>query len=528
MRRSNFSQPWLSFFYGPLLMAYLYACNHTELADFYQIPGQYLSIEYQWGAMGGFLLMILIDTAWISRKRRRYDSRMQNYKQQLDELLKRKSMLQNKAHQYSAHADKLKMFISERLLEHIEYDEKFLHFKNIASEVRHNGVICYDKVNTSLAQAINQAGNDKDKQHIYRSALDSMAYLWDLLDLSTTDNIAMYIANKLYESEEQYYQQLLSEDKAPCSPTFSMRHAVIKTLEGFINGPDTKLKYPADTKSAYSYSDDRFSVELEPVGDMLGHENYLVLMLENLINNALYYSEQKKYQRDWSRIVIHLTKEDGQAILSVYNHGPTIDDETRGKIFQLGFSTKRIRENNGKGLGLYFVNEIVKGYEGQIDVHNVTSPKETYLLKTTLGNGDEVTHTVIVDQNDKQQPVCRNPENDEVAKKSRFKFNNEIKSVEITTSSNNSQSRFTDIKGDTALVDPVNSDRPTWRMQIKRSRAGDSVTFTPLDISGVIFEAKIPTAESRLDADYHDIEGDDLDSLDELDKGFEQVKEYVS
>ncbi len=523
MKRTNFNVPWMGFMCGLLLMLYMYLFINPDLIGFYQLPPAYFKQEFVLYAMGGFMTIVLFDVFRFGRKKRRYDKRMADYEAQLEELLKNKSKLQHKVHKYSAHADKLKLFISDRLLEYIEYDEKFLHFKNIASEVRHTGVICFDKVTTSLKSAIEkEAGNSG-----YQDALDSMGYLWDLLDLSTADNISMYIANKLYKAEEHYYQQVLSEEGFSLySPTFLMRRAVIKTLRGFSGGQELPALPGADEK--YRYKDDRFYVEMDDVGEMLGNENYVVLMLENLINNALYYGDVKKYQSEYSKIVVRLMHDDGAAKVSVYNRGPLVDDEIKGKIFQLGFSTKRIRENNGKGLGLYFVSEIVKGYEGELNFENIINKAETYLLRFVLENGDEVVNTVIVDVDDKQRPMCRSPEDGSLNKDSKFKFKERVISVELTKQSTQEKHQVLDIgKEDSEVIDPFFPERPEWSLQLKPARNGCRVLFKPLDISGVQFNVYLPTAASRLDSSYHDIEGDAFDDLDELDKGLEAVKDYV-
>lgn len=39
-----------------------------------------------------------------------------------------------------------------------------------------------------------------------------MYYLWNLLDLSTADNIALHIANFLVNAKEQYYQIMLEKE----------------------------------------------------------------------------------------------------------------------------------------------------------------------------------------------------------------------------------------------------------------------------------------------------------------------------
>lgn len=529
LRRTNLATPWPVFVLAPLLIAYLYLCYHPELVLYYGyvIPEAYLRLEYQQVGIVLFSIIVLFETFRFSRKKRHFEQRMAEYQQRVEELLQYKSKLQHKVHKYSDHADKLKLYISDRLLEHIEYDEKFLHFKNIASEVRHNGVICYDKVNTSLREVIEKSA-DEDKER-YQDALNSMAYLWDLLDLSTTDNIAMYIANKLYESEEHYYQQLLSEDASPYSPTFSMRQAVLTTLCGFINNRDDSC-LPSLEKSEphYSFSNGRFVLELDAVGELLGNENYIVLMLENLINNALCYSEIKKYSGPYSRVVVKLLMDDSQAKLTVYNRGPLIKEAARAEIFHLGYSTKRVRENNGKGLGLYFVSEIVKGYEGEINFENVQNKEETYLLRITLANGEEVTSNIVVEVNDKNQPVCRDAEESTQTTSASFKLKSAISHVELLWQSTQQRCIFEALEGkDEVYADRINPDRPAWQIEIRHNKRGSRLIFKPLDVSGVQFNVYLPTAKSRLDSSYHDMASDELEGLEELDKEFEPLREYL-
>lgn len=522
-KRSGFTIPWWTFLYGLILVAYLYICYQPAIANFYNIPAEYLSLPVQWMAMAAFALLVLIDTLRLTQQQRRYDKRIQAYEEQLKALHSSKGKLQHKMHQYSDHADKLKMFISDRLLEHIQYDEKFLHFKNIASEVRHNGVISFDKVNAALRKAAATA----EQPEKYQEAIQSMSYLWDLLDLSTTDNIAIYIANKLYESEEHYYQQQLSEEPSPFSPTFSLRHAVLATTRRFM-GEDENLPPSIDEDAHYDYLGSRFAFTLDKVGDLLGNENYLILLIENLVNNALYYAEQKRYDSPHSRIVMALVADNGNAKLSVYNRGPHIEEETAKKLFQLGFSTKRVRENNGKGLGLYFINEIVKGYEGEINFENVITPVASYHIKVKLKNGDEVNNTVIVDLDDKQRPVCRDPADGSHRADTRFKFAGAVQSITVSSQQGIEAIELNVVgEEEQQFVDPQNQQRPLWQLVVKLYKATSHLVFTPQDITGVQFNVYLPTAESRLDSDYHDMDEGELDDIGSLDKGFEKSKEFL-
>ena len=239
------------------------------------------------------LLALISDSRRFFWFRVRYRDQLAQYQDQIAELSDAKRQLGTRARTYSDHADKLKMFISERLLEYIEYDEKFLHFKNIASEVRHNGVISYDKAQTALRQARLNCDDEQGRQ--FSEAGDALLYLWDLLDLATTDNIALHVANGIYDCEEHYFEAQLKQDDAgsvPYQPTFSMSQALRRALLPITEDADA-LGLNQDWPKSGTYADAKFKILMGSDSDLLGNENHVVLLIENLLNNALYYAQQK-------------------------------------------------------------------------------------------------------------------------------------------------------------------------------------------------------------------------------------------
>jgi signal transduction histidine kinase len=530
MKTSPLQYPWLSTLLGLLLVLYLYAAADSDVSRFYGIQEALLQTGYKLGAVLLFVLAIIFDIHRFRRNKIHYDRQREKYAQQIEELFKAKNTLQHKAHKYSDHADKLKLFISDRLLEYIEYDEKFLHFKNIASEVRHNGVICYDKVVTALNKAM--ADSEQGRGDDYQDALDSMRYLWDLLDLSTTDNIAMYIANKLYESEEQYYQQLLAAEgeQAPYTPIYSARGAAIKCLRGLVEQPQQLVVPAEDAGTRLHYQDSRFLLDLDEAGNLLGNENYFVLLAENLINNALYYAGSKKYQNKHSRIAVFLGQEERHCLLRIYNKGPIIGDDIKERIFQLGFSTKRSKDNNGKGLGLYFVQQIVNGYEGQIRFDSITNREDSYVLRIELDNGEKRTEVIHTRLDDKAAILCQEPRCEELFPKVEHNFKSAIKSLEVTVQSSEHTYSFDTFapEGATVLLDPQHPAYPRWCLEITPQKTQHKLIFKPLDVTGVQFTVTLPSAESRLDADYHERSGKALPDLDALDQDFEEVTQPYS
>lgn len=452
------------------------------------------------------VLILIFDFLRFRRTGREYNVKIKSFKKQIDELFKSKSALQNKAHKYSGHADKLKYFISERLLEYIEYDEKFIHFKSIASEVRHNGVICYDRVRSLLNKAL-ELELEPDDRRRYQDALDSMVYLWDLLDLSTTDNIAMYVANKLYECEELLYHQVLGADAlaTPLAPTFPARRAAVRAVRNFVEEGERVSIELLNPGEVFCYEDDQLLVQLNDVGDLLGNENYVLLIVENMINNGLYYTSQKQYKNRYARLSLRMMKENGDAVLRIYNAGPLIAEDVRDKIYQLGFSTKRTKGNQGKGLGLYFVKQLINGYEGSIEFHNISNQEDTYVLRIESESGVVVNQIITTAVNEKGRPECKGEDGD-LERGLKFDLAGRIRSLEVSRQAAEQTHVFSDFErsGKTRILDPASPDRPAWCVDVVERISSTEISFKPLDVTGVEFTIRIPTAESRLDPQYHE------------------------
>ena len=515
--------PWLSAIYSTIIGLYFFALTSSDKVISNTVPAALREEDIIQAALSILVLIILLDYLRFRRRKKKIRTQLLEFDRHLQEILKSKSKLQAKAHTYSDHADKLKLFISERLLEHIEYDEKYLHFKNIASEVRHNGVISYDKVKTALETAISNARkeNAQDQKTQYTDALTNMRYLWDLLDLSTTDNIAMYVANKLYEAEEQYCQLILEEDRHTQSynPTYFAYDAVIAALPDFVDKKLIRHNKNKSRRKVVAYADNKLLLELEKSIQLLGNINYFVLLIENLLNNALFYLNKKNVGNKYSRISIALKKSRGNAVLSVYNPGPIISDDIKDKIFQLGFSTRRNKENNGKGLGLYFVNQIAKGNEGSIEFDNVKNQPKTFELH--ISGDTEFKETVEVIKDENEQLICQTK--DDKTATVEYKPKDSITGISIRdTKSHKTYSMEIDSsQTENILFDPEHPEAPQWCVEYFKLKTMNKLVFRPLNVTGVRFTVTIPTAESRLEVDYHELESEEINKLENPDVDFD-------
>ena len=501
MKPVRIHYPWLSTL-GALAMV----CWQFLLANpglFATEPLPELMRQPQMLLIAGAVLVLLVvfDIRHYLKATTRSKHRLQQYQAQISELFDSKRELGTRARTYSDHADKLKMFISERLLETIEYDEKFLHFKNIASEVRHNGVISYDKAQTALQRARLNCEPGQEQQ--IQDAADGLLYLWDLLDLSTTDNIALHVANRIYDCEEHYFQSMLSEsgdDTSPFTPTFMMTQALRSALLPITDNLDD-LELHQEWKCPARHQDAKFNIQLRTDNEMLGNPNHMVLLIENLINNALFYAQQKEFKNRYSKVVISLAHHDGEVEFKVYNRGPRIKDDEKEKIYQLGFSSRRIREHHGKGLGLYFVNEIAKGFEGTVAFENIDNSEDQLSLSIKLANGELHKQQVgIVNVNGK--PRCQLDETvDETSKKCEWSFASPVVSIEVSRQAARKPQLISDLKRDesSSHLDARDPLVPRWVLELQNRKRSSKLVLLPLDVRGVEFIARFPTAKSRLD-----------------------------
>lgn len=524
--------PWLSIATGLLVIAVILVGRDPLLQSLVGLPDWLVQPNAGWVLALVFCVVGLVDVRLFYRRKQAWLQHIDALKQECERLWQNNKQLSQRAHTYSGHADKLKLFISDKLLEYIEYDEKYLHFKNIAAEVRHNGVICYDKVQTALQRVVHDDAIvlDENVTDLQREALAAMTYLWDLLDLSTTDNIALHISNRLCEFEERYYQHVLNPEQERVASqllTFSPQQAAIKALKPLMESSVPTLM--ADSPDTLVLEDDHFRVELVETGEMLGNENHLILLLENLLKNAQFYANKKEYRNQLHRIHMSLDQHEGGIYISIYNHGPPIREEDKEKIFQLGFTTRRTKEHHGKGLGLYFVHQIVRGYEGQISFHNIDNQTDVLTVRMQTESGTVQTEVMRLELQE-GKPVCVQGGDSET--EARFEktlhwwFSKPLASIEVATQSAHQPQVFSgDTRERTVIwMDPFHRFAPRWCLEVKPVKKQYRVTLIPIDVRGVRFSVVLPSAETRLEGgelEYEQGIEAEMERLNERFKGFD-------
>ncbi len=127
---------------------------------------------------------------------------------------------------------------------------------------------------------------------------------------------------------------------------------------------------PADVRELVRSSLERYGYDGAQFQADLPDEPILVRMdrvrleqvLDNLLENAL------KYAPDGPPIEVRAWAENGEARISVVDHGIGIPDAERGAVFErfVRASNAQARSDTGLGLGLYICRRIIEGHGGRI------------------------------------------------------------------------------------------------------------------------------------------------------------------
>ncbi len=532
--RGKFYFPWLTLLIC-LAVVTLQALASVNLIKPNLLNDQQLLREHLFSILMAVVVFIGILEYWLfTRRMTQTNQLIAEQHQQVTLYSQSKKKQQRRANQYSDHTEKLKGFIADKLIEYMDFDEKFIHFKGIAAEVRHNGVISYDKITTALNKAIEQQGflslyeqqnsdsNQPNQQTIdalvdYQGALDAMRYLWALLDLSTADNMSLHIGNQLIESEENFYRLQLDKNKSleitqsiPVSPTFEPQLALLTTFSLLINEPEINNKITlakinhAILQQSFYFENDQFRIKIEPTPELLGNPNHIILLLENLIKNAQFFLNKSRYKQSSDRVGISLEPTEGSAQFVIYNRGPQIEQQVLEDIFKLGFSTRRSKEHHGKGLGLYFAKEIVNGYQGSIVARNLNDQPQQLLINITLADQSSISFPIECQLQDQKVQV-RSFFESSWAREFKLGFAIEISQIEVIKDYSKGSAKIiatfepTEHQQKNHWLDPTDALKKTWSLEYQMHKKHAQIKFKPLAIEGVEFEIKLPTAESHLE-----------------------------
>jgi len=119
----------------------------------------------------------------------------------------------------------------------------------------------------------------------------------------------------------------------------------------------------------------RLNSELEPNVYIRGDRTQMDRLVTNLLANAL------KYTPRGGHVDVEVRMEGGNAVIKVADDGKGIPRESLPHIFDRFYRVPGEDPDKGLGLGLSFVNWIVKAHQGQMDVSSEVGRGTTFTIK---------------------------------------------------------------------------------------------------------------------------------------------------
>ena len=128
----------------------------------------------------------------------------------------------------------------------------------------------------------------------------------------------------------------------------------------------------------------RFEEKIDPVPPMRIDREAMARSLLNLVNNALKYSQDRKF------IGVNLYRANGSVKLEVVDHGIGIPTTEQQKIFEKFYRVgdPLVHNTKGSGLGLSLVRHIVEAHGGQILVDSAPGEGSTFTISLPVAAGD--------------------------------------------------------------------------------------------------------------------------------------------
>ena len=116
------------------------------------------------------------------------------------------------------------------------------------------------------------------------------------------------------------------------------------------------------------------TIEGSTLGTIVGDQERLGQVLNNLLTNAIKYSPESE------RIIIHLTSTAQYLTVSVQDFGIGISSKEQGKIFERFYRVagKHRQTTAGLGIGLSIAQQIIEHYEGKLWVESVEGQGSTF------------------------------------------------------------------------------------------------------------------------------------------------------
>jgi signal transduction histidine kinase len=216
-----------------------------------------------------------------------------------------------------------------------------------------------DKLNAELEEKVRERTRELDA-FVYRSSHDIKGPIKSIMGLST---IALKDTHD--PDSRNYFEHILKSSQR--------LDTVVSQLMEVIQAKEAKVSFSAinfermlsDILSGFeglpNFQSVKIDSDIKQPEEFYSDEKLLYSIIQNLIENAIKYSDPKKEK---SFLKIDIEVKDRFAILEFTDNGLGIAKSSQGKIFEMFYKVDQ--ESTGHGLGLYMTKIHIEKLEGSI------------------------------------------------------------------------------------------------------------------------------------------------------------------
>jgi len=200
-----------------------------------------------------------------------------------------------------------------------------------------------------------------DAAHELRTPLAAMRVNVEALKEQSTDERQRELMGNLLRSNDRAARlvgqllQLMRSDAVSDSAL-----PVMLSLDGLVQDRLAMIESLASARGV------ELELECEDSVPVLGERESLVSMIDNLINNAI------KYSPTGGTVVVNVSRDGSQALLTVADQGPGIPHTLRERVFDRFFRNPD-QSQSGSGLGLAIVKSVVDRHGGEVRLGETAS-----------------------------------------------------------------------------------------------------------------------------------------------------------
>lgn len=152
-------------------------------------------------------------------------------------------------------------------------------------------------------------------------------------------------------------------------------------LAELLNGAISLAENDYDLTRRYDFRNIELVRLFSPVPPVAISPTEIEQVVFNLIKNATHAMVDAEI--DTPRLVISLKKQKNEAVITVQDNGPGMDDATRKQAFEPFFTTKRVGIGTGLGLSVsYFI--ISNNHDGSIDLESSPGNGATFTIRLPI------------------------------------------------------------------------------------------------------------------------------------------------